>query len=200
MLKLHSVNIGGNLHAATTAINRWGWAEYLIHLDSVSGHNTIAIFRMPAQKVWDIREKDPSYIADPHHDDYRGAPDPFSMFAGPETRVEPVTTVPVDDEQEAADEQLDDPGASQYENTEQGDPALNGLRVTDSGDVVPITTNAAQTEQVPQEEAPKTPDEIVVPAKKETKTRKKADVVDAKPIPVNPDMPVNLENLPEWAR
>lgn len=80
-LKLHTVNIGGNLHDAATAINRWGWAEYLIHLDAVSGYNTIAVFRMPADKVNQIRADMPSYVADPHHDDYRGPADPYSIFS-----------------------------------------------------------------------------------------------------------------------
>lgn len=194
MLKLHSVNIGGNLHAATGAINRWGWAEYLVHLDSVSGSNTIAIFRMPAQKVWDIRENDPSFIADPHHDDYRGAPDPYSMFASP-SDTRPVTHLATEDgevngndpdEQDAADEQLE------MHNPGEGEPGYR--EPVHSGDEPPVAQVAINT-------TPKEPDEIVVPAKKETKPRKKAaETVDAKPIPVNPDMPVNLENLPEWAR
>lgn len=84
-LKLHSVNIGGNLHVASGVINKWGWAEYLIHLESVSGYNTIAIFRMPAEKVHQIRTDDRSYVADPHHDDYRGPTDQFSMFSNATT-------------------------------------------------------------------------------------------------------------------
>lgn len=88
-LKLHTENIGGNLHQASTIINRWGWAEYLIHLDCVTGSNTIAVFRMPAEKVHEIRQNSQSYCADPSHDDYVGPIDRFSAFytGGGETAV-----------------------------------------------------------------------------------------------------------------
>lgn len=78
MMKLHTQNFAGNLHEAATTINRWGWAEYLIHLESVSGHSTIAVFKMPAGKVHEIRALDPAYVADPHHDDYQGPVDPYA--------------------------------------------------------------------------------------------------------------------------
>lgn len=78
MMKLHTQNFGGNLHEAATTINRWGWAEYLIHLESVSGHSTIAVFKMPAGKVHEIRASTASYVADPHHDDYAGPADPWA--------------------------------------------------------------------------------------------------------------------------
>jgi len=78
MMKLHTQNFGGNLHEAATTINRWGWAEYLIHLESVSSGNTIAVFKMPAGKVHEIRASTASYVADPHHDDYAGPADPWA--------------------------------------------------------------------------------------------------------------------------
>lgn len=79
-VKLHTVNIAGNLHDAARAINRWGWAEYVLTLESTSGFNTVAVFRMPAAKVYEIREGNPAYTANPHHDDYTGPADPYSMF------------------------------------------------------------------------------------------------------------------------
>lgn len=68
--KIHTENIPGNIHNAACWINEQGWAEYLLQLDfSGSGHNTVAVFKMPAQMVRDIRAKNVSYVADPGHDD-----------------------------------------------------------------------------------------------------------------------------------
>lgn len=78
--KLHTENIGGNLHQAATVINKWGWAEYVVTLD-YSGGTTVAVFKMPAEKVHEIRENSPYFNTDPHYDDYHGAPDPYSSTA-----------------------------------------------------------------------------------------------------------------------
>lgn len=78
--KLHTANLPGNLHSAAVIINKWGWAEYLLHME-FGGSNTVCVFRMPAEKVWEIRENDPSYAIDPHHDDYTGPEDPYSIEA-----------------------------------------------------------------------------------------------------------------------
>lgn len=77
MMKLHTQNFGGNLHVTATTINSWGWAEYLIHLESVSPNLTIGVFKMPAGKVHEIRSAG-GYIPDPHHDDYVGPADPWA--------------------------------------------------------------------------------------------------------------------------
>lgn len=77
-IKLHTENIAGNLHQAASIINQWGWAEYVIGLDCPTGSTTIAVFKMPAAKVHEIRNSKPSYWADPHHDDYTGPADQYS--------------------------------------------------------------------------------------------------------------------------
>ena len=69
-MKLHTENIGGNLHSAATYINRQGWADYVIHMDSVR-YNTIVVFKMPDELVWKIRGENKSPDYDPHHDDPR---------------------------------------------------------------------------------------------------------------------------------
>lgn len=77
-LKLHVETIPGNLFFAATTINQWGWAEYLVAMDYTPGGSTQAVFKMPAAKVHEIRENNPSYISDPHHDDYTGPDDPYA--------------------------------------------------------------------------------------------------------------------------
>lgn len=66
--KLHTANYGGNLHTTATAINKNGWAEYVIGMN-YSGGSTVAVFRMPAAMVNAIRTARRSYVGDPHHDD-----------------------------------------------------------------------------------------------------------------------------------
>lgn len=66
--KLHTENIGGNLHEAATKINKLGWAEYVIAMD-YSGNYTVCVFKMPSYLVKNIRMASPSYAADPSHDD-----------------------------------------------------------------------------------------------------------------------------------
>ena len=66
--KLHTKNINGNLHEAATWINKMGWADKLVTMDS-NGFNTVAVFRMPAHEVYKIRNEDPSYVSAPNHDD-----------------------------------------------------------------------------------------------------------------------------------
>jgi len=66
--KLHTANYGGNLHETAVAINKQGWAEYVVVMQS-SGMSTQVVFKMPAHMVYAIREQSPSYANDPHHDD-----------------------------------------------------------------------------------------------------------------------------------
>lgn len=66
--KLHTATIGGNLHDAAHAINKWGWSDYLVALD-YGGGNTTAVFRMPAEMVHNLRETSPSWVGDVHFDD-----------------------------------------------------------------------------------------------------------------------------------
>ncbi len=68
-MKLHTENIGGNIHKAATFINKMGWAEYLISLYLNGGSYSTAVFRMPDEMVWKIREEDRRYASDSHHDD-----------------------------------------------------------------------------------------------------------------------------------
>lgn len=65
--KIHSETFPGNLFAATTEINRRGWALYLITMDFTQMH-TIAVFKMPTELVHEIREKNPSFKKSPDHD------------------------------------------------------------------------------------------------------------------------------------
>lgn len=213
-LKLHTVNIGGNLHDAATAINRWGWAEYLIHLDSVSGYNTIAVFRMPAEKVNQIRADMPSYVADPHHDDYRGPADPYSIFAdnsGNTTKAGwPVEKMPPADvwkdfdagkdagnvagsevrEQEGLPEHLrqdepDAPGeAVQLHNPSAGEPG--GPALPD-----PATVDPGETIMPPLP--------VVIETPKQTK-KKNTKAADVPPPTPEQETPVDTSGLPEWAR
>lgn len=81
-VKLHTILITGNVFQASNAINRWGLAEYLVSMVAVgTGHNTAAVFRMPSEKVHQLRAENPAYGANPNDDDYTGPPDPFSQYA-----------------------------------------------------------------------------------------------------------------------
>lgn len=75
-LKLHTENVPGNLHQAAITINSWGWAEYVLAMETV-GNYTITVFKMPAAKVHEIRTGN-GYTLDPHHDDYTGPDDPYA--------------------------------------------------------------------------------------------------------------------------
>lgn len=48
-MKLVSENVGGNLHAAVEYINRAGLADYVLHMDCVSGANTVIVYRVPVR-------------------------------------------------------------------------------------------------------------------------------------------------------
>lgn len=75
-LKLHTENVPGNLHQAAITINSWGWAEYVLAMETV-GNYTVTVFKMPAAKVHEIRTGG-GYVLDPHHDDYTGPDDPYA--------------------------------------------------------------------------------------------------------------------------
>jgi hypothetical protein len=76
--KLHTVNFDGNLHYAAAVINSWGWAEYVMSLHPTIDHTaTVAVFRMPAAKVHELRHADGS--DNPGFDDYTGPVDPYSV-------------------------------------------------------------------------------------------------------------------------
>lgn len=68
-MKLHTENIGGNLHQAAVWINRQGWAAYVLQMEYTGG-STIAAFKMPKELVHSIRTEKPSYVPAPNHDDY----------------------------------------------------------------------------------------------------------------------------------
>lgn len=55
MEQLVSTNVPGNIHHATEWINCTGLARYVIHLES-SGNNSIAVFKVPADKAPAIRK------------------------------------------------------------------------------------------------------------------------------------------------
>lgn len=76
--KLYTMNIHSDLHHASTTINRWGWADYLFSIHD-NGNFITAVFRMPAQKVHDIRAD--NGFQDPEFDTYRGPPDPYAPSA-----------------------------------------------------------------------------------------------------------------------
>jgi hypothetical protein len=54
--KIYTENFSGNLHAAARIINEFGWAEYLITVNS-NGHNTVAVFKMPAKLVDELNSR-----------------------------------------------------------------------------------------------------------------------------------------------
>ena len=67
-MKLHTENFSGNLHEAAVTINKLGWADFVMQMES-SGGNTIVVFQMPNSMVHSIRKNSRSYVSDPHHDD-----------------------------------------------------------------------------------------------------------------------------------
>jgi hypothetical protein len=67
-MKLHTENYGDNLHATANAINKKGWGEYVVVMQS-NGMSTQVVFKMPAEMVYKIRKENRSYCMDPHHDD-----------------------------------------------------------------------------------------------------------------------------------
>ncbi len=68
-MKLHTETMCGNVHEAATTINKRGWAEYLVSLEFTGGNYSTAVFKMPNEMVYKIREASTSYASDPHHDD-----------------------------------------------------------------------------------------------------------------------------------
>ena len=68
-MKIYTENIPGNLHRAATIINKRGWAEHLVQMESNGGQYTVAVFKMPSAYVYEIRGRDPSFAGDIHHDD-----------------------------------------------------------------------------------------------------------------------------------
>jgi hypothetical protein len=45
--RLVTRNYGGNLHESAIAINAESLSDYVLSMDSPSGHNTIVVFRIP---------------------------------------------------------------------------------------------------------------------------------------------------------
>lgn len=175
-LKLHSVNIAGNLHDAATAINTWGWAEYLHTLSYVGDYNTIAVFRMPAEKVYELRAQSASYVADVRHDDYRGPVDVYSSHAQP--------TLPTMTGWPEKEETVGDTIAM---SATAGNVAGSEAREAEG---VP-----ANLKPVPEHE--KTPPVETVVVKPKATKKKPAE---EKPAPVANETPPDLSGLPEWAR
>lgn len=50
-MMLHSMNLMGNLHSATSYINKVGLASYLFSINDVSANGSIAIFRFPDEQT-----------------------------------------------------------------------------------------------------------------------------------------------------
>lgn len=93
-MKLHTGTFAGNIHKAANAINRLGYAQYLIYMDNDGGYTT-CVFKMPDEKVWQLRRESEVHIADPHHDDYK----PKTLNEELEKHLENVTNSLADFEQ-----------------------------------------------------------------------------------------------------
>lgn len=211
-LKLHTMNIGGNLHEAATAINKWGLAEYLIHLDYMNGM-TVAVFRMPANKVYEIRTNSPSYAADPHHDDYHGPVDPYSAFyTGGSERANPEpSSAPAQSASSAnAPDQAKTNAASQV----LAD-ALNQTHapVAEHSTVAPSSGNSTgeapssgtATTASPSEPAKEPAPIPPKPTRKRANAEKAAAEADAAQAvterpEMSPETQAAMDNLPAWAR
>lgn len=226
-LKLHTMNIGGNLHEAATAINKWGLAEYLIHLDYMNGM-TVAVFRMPANKVYEIRTNSPSYAADPHHDDYHGPVDPYSAFytggserANPEPSSAPAQSAssanaPDQAKTNAASQVLADalnqthaPVAEHStvapsSGNSTGEAQSSGTATTASPSEPAGTIGGAQ--MVGNDEPAKEPAPIPPkPTRKRANAEKAAAEADAAQAvterpEMSPETQAAMDNLPAWAR
>lgn len=53
-MKIYTENVPGNTHAAAHYVNKRGWAEYLLQMET-SGNYTICVFRMPTERVNAVR-------------------------------------------------------------------------------------------------------------------------------------------------
>lgn len=51
-MKLHSMNLGGNLHSAVSYVDKVGLVPYLFSLHSVSGHGSIAVFKFENEQTY----------------------------------------------------------------------------------------------------------------------------------------------------
>lgn len=211
-LKLHTMNIGGNLHEAATAINKWGLAEYVIHLD-YSGGITVAVFRMPANKVYEIRTNSPSYAADPHHDDYHGPADPYSAFytggserANPEPSSAPAQSAssanaPDQAKTNAASQVLADAlNQTHAPVAEHSTVAPSSGNSTGEAPSSGIATTASPSEPA-KEPAPIPPK----PTRKRANAEKAAAEADAAQAvterpEMSPETQAAMDNLPAWAR
>jgi len=68
MNKIYVVSYGGNKFSAATAINKQGFADYVLDMH-FTGSSTIVTYRMPAELVHSLRENDRSFAAEPNFDD-----------------------------------------------------------------------------------------------------------------------------------
>lgn len=56
MHQLITHNLAGNLHDATTFINRMGLADYVLQLEGSTGRYVIAVFKVPAEMAPALRK------------------------------------------------------------------------------------------------------------------------------------------------
>lgn len=52
---LYTENMCGNVHSSASTINDRGWAKYLVSVEFNSGNYSVAVFRMPATLVREIK-------------------------------------------------------------------------------------------------------------------------------------------------
>jgi hypothetical protein len=54
---LHSLNIAGNLHEASTALNSLGLAPYVLVMQSNGGNYTVVVLRLPLSEKLDLQSR-----------------------------------------------------------------------------------------------------------------------------------------------
>lgn len=67
-MKLHTMNLGGNLHIASRYLNKMGLAQYVVHMESVSNGSVIVVLRARDEQVNKWR-REQGYIPDSIHED-----------------------------------------------------------------------------------------------------------------------------------
>lgn len=67
-MKLHTMNLGGNLHTVCSYLNKMGLAKYVVALDCHEGRNTIAVLRASVHQVNKWRAEQ-NHIPETIHDD-----------------------------------------------------------------------------------------------------------------------------------
>jgi len=68
-MKLHTMNLGGNLHIASRYLNKHGLAKYVVSMDCLTGSNVIVVLRASAAQVNKWREEQNHMPETIHEDD-----------------------------------------------------------------------------------------------------------------------------------